>query len=65
MSLGFQGVRVQWVVLSFFICGGWYIWGCCENVYVDESSNVDFFEEMLLVVIQEDDYEEVRECFGG
>lgn len=53
------------MALSPLTCGGWHTRGCCENVYVDESSNVDFFEEMLLAVTQEDDHEEVRECSGG
>lgn len=43
-----------------FTCGGQCSQGCCENVSVVGSGNVDFFE-MLLAVARRDGQEEVCE----
>lgn len=53
------------MALSPLTCGGPYIQGCWENVNVDGSSNVDFFEEMLLAVSREDEHEEACESSSG
>lgn len=53
------------MALSPLTCGGQYAQGCCENINVDGSSNVDFFEEMLLAVALEDEHKEACKSSSG